>query len=117
MQVHATIAVFTVAEMAIDESEADELARALHTFDEHYGINVLTEKQMAALGLGIAAFKVYGKRVPYFLGAKGTPGKPNAAKSPAAKLNGATPPEPPAPVAEQPADWFAFASAPTDHAN
>ena len=117
MQVHATIAVFTIAEMAIDENEADELARALHTFDEHYGINVLTEKQMAALGLGIAAFKVYGKRVPYFLGAKSTPAKPSPVSPIAAKMNGASPPDPPTPTADKPEAWFQFAPPPIDHAN
>ena len=70
MQLHAAIAAVTVPEMALEEDEAKQLALALAEIEKHYPINPLSPKHMAVLGLSMVVFKVYGKRIPAFIGKK-----------------------------------------------
>lgn len=106
MQVHAAIAAFTIPEMALEEEEAQVLARALAEVEKHYPISPLSEKHMAILGLGMAVVRVYGKRVPAVMGSAGKSKAPDAA--PGSSFV-------PAVVSEQPPqDWFAQTGAAPD---
>jgi hypothetical protein len=60
----------------LTEPECADLAEALAEVNRHYGINPLSDKQMAIIGLVFVAGRVYGPRVGYVLRPRPKPPAP-----------------------------------------
>lgn len=70
--------------MALEQSEAKQLANALANVQRHYPASrILSDKQMALLSLGIVSSRIYGKRAAFILGSK-APGQKRRAQAGAA---------------------------------